>query len=179
MVKTKLSLRLDLDLLKRARILAEKEKMTLTQFLTTALLRSVASKEASRVAKSGLLVLVLSLLLTSCNGLALKDEDSAATTTGKVVARVLLCPLTFCFSELGIATASHRDTEQRYVNSLTPEQFERYDARKQQTLGMFLGSGGFQSLQPLLTYQPPISQVPRPLNCYSNTYGAQTSTTCY
>lgn len=79
-----------------------------------------------------------------------------------------------------------REAEQRYINSLTPEQFERYDARKMQVLGMFLGSGGFLSFHPsqVAPYQPavvPSQPAPvRPMvNCVTSTGAAGTSTICY
>jgi hypothetical protein len=140
MRKLNASFRIDRTLLTQARTLATRDHMTLTQFVTQALLRAVRmTRHATRL----IACVSLMLFLSACG------------------------------------LQAQREAEQRYVNSLTPEQFERYDAGKQAAIGLFLGSGGFRSLQPLQGYQPPVSQVPRQLNCYSNTYVTQTQTTCY
>lgn len=174
MRKTKLSLRLDTDLLERAKTLARKHKMALTQFITMALLRKVIGHEKSSLQALVLVVIGATLLLAGCSGLILTDEDSAATTTGKVTARVILLPVTLGFSELFIATAK----EQRYVDSLSRDEYQHYRDQKMDAAAMFLGSGGFR-YTPIQPYQPPVSQVPRPMNCYSTGTGSQVYTTCY
>lgn len=140
MRKLNASFRIDRTLLTQARTLATRDHMTLTQFVTQALLRAVRrTRHATRL----ITCVSLMLFLSACG------------------------------------LQAQREAEQRYVDSLTPEQFERYDARKMQALGMFLGSGGFQSFRPLPYAPPPIQPVPRPLYCYGNTTGMQTMTTCY
>lgn len=64
----------------------------------------------------------------------------------------------------------------------------REDALRMQALGLFLGSGGFRSFDPLPTYQPPppIQYAPAyqappvrpPVNCTTNTVGQYTYTNC-
>ena len=178
MLKTKLSVRLDTDLLKRAKTLARRYKMTLTQFITMALLRKVIGHEKSGLQALMIIVMGATLMLAGCSGLILKDEDSAAATTGKVAARVILLPVTFGFSELIIATTKQRDAEQRYVDSMTREEYAHYRDQKAMAAAMFLGSGGFR-YTPIQPYQPPVSQVPRQLNCHSTANGSQVYTTCY
>lgn len=142
MRKLTTSFRLDRTLLTQARTLATRDHMTLTQFVTQALLRAVRrTRQATRL----ITCVSLMLFLSACG------------------------------------LQAQREAEQRYVDSLTPEQFERYDARKMQALGMFLGSGGFQSRYappaPSLAY--PIRPIPPPVVCSTNLIGSQAYTTCY
>ena len=148
------------------------------------------------------LLLVIGVLVSGCADLILRDTDSTAETTGKVAARVLLCPLTICMSEIGLAEAKGKEEReaQRYeeqvryrqwFKTLTPEQQERerdrqaqLEAARIQALGMLLGRGGFQLVQPA-PYQAPVYQpapaitTPRqPLNCTSNRVGNQVYTNC-
>ncbi len=48
------------------------------------------------------LVGLMGLLLSGCSGLILRDKDSTGDKVGKVVSRVVLCPLTLCLSEAAI-----------------------------------------------------------------------------
>lgn len=92
----------------------------------------------------------------------------------------ILCCL-FLLILVGCGMQERREAEQRYVDSLTPEQFERYNARKMQALGIFLGSGGFQSFQQP-SYQAPLYQpvpIRPPVNCMTSTTDSGAFTTCY
>lgn len=116
-----------------------------------------------------LLSSVLALLLVGCSGLAITDEESGATTAGKVAARVLLAIPTFGMSEVhrGFeAQRRERETEQaRYaawVQTLSPAQRERegdrqarLDAARIQAWGRYLQTRPFQPA-PISGYQPPI-----------------------
>jgi hypothetical protein len=142
------------------------------------------------------LLLVIGVFISGCGDLILRDTDSATEKTGKVAARVLLCPLTFCFSELGLAQNKRNEEQQlgyqRWFQTLTPEQQEReYDrqayreAAAMRALGFALSSGGpMRSYAPV--YQPPVMQ-PLPgynlpqrqrFNCQSSQIGNQTMTNC-
>jgi hypothetical protein len=137
MHKFNTSFRLDRSLIDQARKLAQRDHMTLTQFVTAAILKAVRKR------RTFMACLCLGLLLAGC------------------------------------VSQADQQARQRWYDSLTPEQQVRLEERRLQALGMFLGSGGFRSFQPQPLWQPPAAQVPRQLNCYSNTFGTQTSTTCY
>ena len=140
------------------------------------------------------LLLLIVLLVSGCEGLILRDTDSTAQATGKVTARVLLCPLTFCFSELGVIEAKNQERRaeeqtryRQWFQTLTPEQQEReldrqarLDAARMQALGLMMqGRGLFQQPPaPMYTPPPPIS-TPRTRHCTSNIIGNQVYTDCY
>jgi hypothetical protein len=62
----------------------------------------------------GLLLLMFPLFLTvsGCGDLILRDSDSAGTATGKVLTRILLCPVTICFSEMDLAFPKEREARE-------------------------------------------------------------------
>lgn len=56
------------------------------------------------------MVLVLVLVVTTgCSSLILREDDTTAERTGKVVTRVILAPATLLFSELGIHWAKNHE----------------------------------------------------------------------
>jgi hypothetical protein len=139
------------------------------------------------------------LVISGCAGLAITDEDSGVVTTGKVAARVLLCPVTLCFSELGIAEQrrqavrdEERAREQRqyraWMRTLSPEQQERerdrqtrLDAALLQAWGMYMQTRPFHQ-EPVPGYQPPPSAPIVPLpprSCTTQVIGDIAHTNCY
>jgi hypothetical protein len=103
---------------------------------------------------------VLLLVLMGCSDLIVREADTGGVITGKVATRALLCPLTFCFSELGIADQKEREARQmqnaeywRWVRSLPPEEQAREyrleEARilatGQALLGLGIGGGPFRN----------------------------------
>jgi hypothetical protein len=103
---------------------------------------------------------VLLLVLMGCSDLIVREADTGGVITGKVATRALLCPLTLCFSELGIADQKEREARQmqnaeywRWVRSLPPEEQAREyrleEARilatGQAMLGLGIGGGPFRN----------------------------------
>lgn len=136
-----------------------------------------------------LLLFVSGLLVSGCEGLILRDTDSTAEATGKVATRVLLCPLTFCFSELGVIEAKnqerHAEEQTRYrqwFQTLTPEQQEReldrqarLEAARIQALGLMMQGQGFSRPRQAPSYMPPSRET---TNCRSNIVGNYVYTHC-
>lgn len=137
----------------------------------------------------------LLLIMSGCSGLILRDTDSPAETTGKVVSRIILCPITICISEIGVAEAKQqewRQEAQRQDNErfshMTPEQQERELNRQSyeriaalQGLGFALSGGGpFHYQSQRQTFQPaPLMNQMRPRNCMSQMNGGIMMTQCY
>ncbi len=59
--------------------------------------------------RSGIGLLIGVLLLQGCEGLIIREQDSAGTKTAKVAGRVLLAVPTFLMSEVGIGTIKQRE----------------------------------------------------------------------
>lgn len=131
------------------------------------------------------------MLLAGCSGLILREDDSGLETTGKVAARVLLCPMTVCWSEAGIAQA-RREEEQRvheadyrhWLSTLSPEQPHEYaleQARIQAAgmalFGLGITGGPFRLPPPQPAVQP--SRTAPPVSCTSNRVGQSIYTNCY
>jgi hypothetical protein len=142
--------------------------------------------------------------LTGCADLLIRDWDEPEDKVNKVVARVLLCPITLCLSELDLALIKEREEREerqaqywRWVHSLPPEEQDRHyrleEARIQAAgramMGFWMG-GGFQNTagpaQPL--YQPaptpvmPLAPAVRPappVSCTSRAVGQMVYTDCY
>lgn len=118
------------------------------------------------------------LLLSGCSGLIVRVDDSMGLVAGKVATRaLLLCPLTFCLSEIGIAEmkdderrAEERRSYRHWVESLPPERQALEEQREHeqnlartQALGLALmGGGPFQPFQYRSTpvYTPPAFTPP-------------------
>ena len=147
--------------------------------------------------RSLFLMFPILLIVSGCSDLILRDSDSAGQTTGKVMARILLCPITVCFSELSLAV-DQRDEERaakeaahwRWVRSLPPEQQAREYALEeariraagQALLGLGIGGGIIKPPPPMPVYQPtpaPILQPTMPRSCTSQHMGQTTYTNCY
>lgn len=132
------------------------------------------------------------LVLAGCRGLILREDDSGLETTGKVVARVLLCPVTICLSELEISETRQREIrawkEQEYrhwLSTLSPEQRAeeyaleraRIQAAGQALMGLGLG-GPFRTTPvrpPVPAYQPQSN----PRTCTYNAIGQTLYQNCY
>lgn len=65
------------------------------------------------------IAILLLLSLSGCSSLILRDDDTAAETTGKVVARSLLVLPTFFLSEVAIKKAKRREQFDRQRNDAT------------------------------------------------------------
>ncbi len=132
------------------------------------------------------------ILLAGCSGLILREDDSGLETTGKVVARVLLCPVTVCLSELEISEIEQREIRDRkerdylrWLNSLSPERRAEELALEQartQAAGMALFGLGLSGGPFRLPTSPPAVQPSRsvpPISCTSNRAGQSVYTNCY
>lgn len=140
------------------------------------------------------IALCLSLLvLAGCSGLILREDDSGLETTGKVAARVLLCPMTICFSELAIRDERDKEIrawkEQEYrhwLSTLSPEQRAqeytleraRIQAAGQALMGLGFSGGPFRTAPitpPVPAYQPQSN----PRTCTYNAIGQTLYQNCY
>jgi len=132
------------------------------------------------------------MLLAGCNGLILREDDSGLETTGKVAARILLCPMTICLSELDIAETRQREIrawkEQEYrhwLSTLSPEQRAQEYALEQariQAAGqalMGLGFGGPFRTAPIQPPTPPTQYRSAPKTCTYNAIGQTLYQNCY
>ena len=132
------------------------------------------------------------LLLSGCSGLILREDDSGLETTGKVMSRILLCPVTICFSELAIRDEREKEVrawkEQEYrhwLSTLSPEQRAqeyaleqaRIQAAGQALMGLGFSGGPFRMPAPQPAVQP--SRTTPPVSCTSNQIGASVYTNCY
>jgi len=70
------------------------------------------------------LLLASFFLLMGCSDLILRDSDSGSATTGKVAARVVLCPLTLCMSELGLAAEQEREEASQQAATVRRAHFD-------------------------------------------------------
>ena len=147
----------------------------------------------------------LMLVISGCTALQIQEEDSAAVTTGKVVARVLLVVPSFGISELHLAferedaarRARWAEEDRRYrawFERLTPEQQERERDREVLREAAALQAWGLSrqrppfSMPPVQGYTPPPIQYapayqappPRPpVNCTTQVIGDIAHTNCY
>ena len=146
-----------------------------------------------------LLVVALLISLSGCSSLILREDDSAMATTGKVAARVILCPLTVvCLSEIEIAARKEKEDRaiqearyQRWYDSLSPERQAREDAKeaaRTNAAGLavlgFMQSGGLRMYTPPSTpapaYQAPtFTPLPSPQRCTYSRVGEQIYQNCY
>jgi hypothetical protein len=144
-----------------------------------------------------LLAVFITLALTGCSSLILRDSDSNWETSGKVASRVILAPMTLGISELAIYHA--REREQCEAQGLWWDNFwgrcgtwaDQERARQLAPAAMGLFNQYIQNMRPVApppVYQPPTLQpiVPlpsKPLNCQSwvlhTTGGDIIQTTCY
>ena len=87
-----------------------------------------------------LLAVLWFFLLTACAPLS--KHDSVLGDIGEVAGRTLLCPITFCVSEIGFynnwkeeqQAIAHQENVQRYwerYSKLSPEEKDREDARRE------------------------------------------------
>lgn len=100
-----------------------------------------------------------------------RQHDSAWGTAGEVALRVVGCPLTLCFSEVGLAIdherAQRNAAYEAWYQGLSPEEKDREarrEAARLQALGFALSGGGpFQrTIAPSPVYVPYESFNPRP-----------------
>lgn len=137
-----------------------------------------------------LLLIPLLLSLTGCSGLIVRDTDSPAATTGKVVTRMLIGVPTFGFSELALYEV--KQNEQRaqeqiryrvWFQSLAPDaqqrELDRRSAQQAAALyGLGLGLSGGGPMHPY-TSQRHAPVMPMPGNCWSPVVGQGLMTQCY
>lgn len=124
------------------------------------------------------------LLLAGCSGLAITDEDSGLTKTGKVTARVLLAIPTFGMSEAHLGFEAQRRQREwdeaqywAWVESLPPEQQERERDRQALRDAARLRAWGLYSLS--RPFQRAPSSVVRPgVTCQTLGTDLYAQTTC-
>lgn len=137
-----------------------------------------------------LLSVLVVLTVAGCSGLAITDEESGMVTAGKVAARVVLCPVTLCFSELGMAEqrrqaereearAQEQARYRAWVRTLSPEQQERERDRQARLDAAMLQAWGM-SRQTWPFHHEPVSgsQPPRALTCTTIGSGGYANTLC-
>lgn len=121
-------------------------------------------------------VYVSLMLLAGCSGLILREDDSGLETTGKGTARVLLCPMTICFSELAI-----RDEREKEMRAWKEQEYALERARIQAAgmalFGLGLNGGPFRVPPPQPAVQP--SRTAPPVSCTSRQLGPSVQTNCY
>lgn len=92
------------------------------------------------------------LMLSGCSSLIVRDQDSAGTVTGKVLTRMLLCPLTLCLTEAGIAGRKFEEARGSYAGY----DAETYAAYGLMQNGMALNNAAnFRSRPSPVPFQPP------------------------
>ncbi len=144
--------------------------------------------------RSIMITLSLALLvLGGCSSLILREDDSGLETTGKVVARVLLCPVTICLSELEISETRQREIrawkEQEYrhwLSTLSPEQRAqeyaleqaRIQAAGQALMGLGFSGGPFRTT-PIPSSAPAYQPQSNPRTCTYNAIGQTLYQNCY
>ena len=102
---------------------------------------------------------ILSLVILSACA-PLSHHDSWIGDTGEVVGRTLLCPVTFCMSEVGFYDNWKRQQEQaryaRWYDAQSPERQAIEDQRQhERSLAAAQALGMMNFGRPMLQYQPP------------------------
>lgn len=134
------------------------------------------------------LVLVLAFLVSGCNSLIIRDDDSPSIVTGKVAARTLNCVLTIwmlCASEwLAMEDAKREEAFNAWWQQATPEDRRNYQIEQQNRAALIL---------PLLQNQMYLNETQRHnrqmeqlqqnqrlrTNCTTTYSGSQANTNCY
>lgn len=139
-----------------------------------------------------ILFLILAFLATACAPLS--KHESVLGDAGEVIGRTLLCPVTFCFSEIGFYNNWKLEQEKleysRWYNALSDDEKNFEDLRqahRYQLMGMIMHGRQFQpmTLTPSAPFAPmhSINEGTLPprqrTNCVSNAIGNQVHTNCY
>lgn len=125
-------------------------------------------------------VLVGMLLLSGCSGLILRDKDSTGDTVGKVVTRVLLCPLTLCLSEAAIVGIKSEEEMQAWREQMARTPMDPATAAALLSMPLYPP----MPLAPFPSYQPPRTGMPMHQYNFSNgrsmtCFEGQFATNCF
>lgn len=135
------------------------------------------------------LAILFTIMLTGCSGLALRHDDNAMETTGKVVTRVVLAPVTLGLSELRMyelrlaeGCANQGLPYDRFQHACGSNYSQSYAYNPYAEMALIQGMN--QGLQGMRVEQPrssgyQIVPVPRSLSCQSFTSGQYINTNCY
>ena len=111
----------------------------------------------------------------------LNPNSSPAGKVGEVALRVIGCPLTLCFSELGLYNnykmAQEREAYGAYYSRLSRDEQDREDRRQANAAiasGLALSGTNFLAPRPRIMTPAPLRQT-----CVAQQYGSTTVANCY